>query len=104
MSGELSEVNKEKLIADFKMVVADTEELLRATAGQAGEKVNEIRARAQDRLNVAKLKLAEAEVILIDKAKQVGRAADDYVHDNPWSSVGMAAGVGFLIGLLVSRR
>ena len=104
MSGELSEVNKEKLIADFKMVVADTEELLRATAGQAGEKVNEIRARAQDRLNVAKLKLAEAEVILIDKAKQVGRAADDYVHDNPWSSVGMAAGVGFLIGLLVGRR
>ena len=104
MGGELSEVNKEKLIADFKMVVADTEELLRATAGQAGEKVNEIRARAQDRLNVAKLKLAEAEVILIDKAKQVGRAADDYVHDNPWSSVGMAAGVGFLIGLLVSRR
>lgn len=104
MSGELSEVNKEKLIADFKMVVADTEELLRATAGQAGEKVNEIRARAQDRLNVAKLKLAEAEVILVDKAKQVGRAADDYVHDNPWSSVGMAAGVGFLIGLLVGRR
>ena len=55
MSGELSEVNKEKLIADFKMVVADTEELLRATAGQAGEKVNEISARAQDRLNIAKL-------------------------------------------------
>jgi len=104
MSGELSEVNKEKLIADFKMVVADTEELLRATAGQAGEKVNEIRARAQDRLNIAKLKLAEAEEILVDKAKQVGRAADDYVHDNPWSSVGMAAGVGFLIGLLVGRR
>ena len=85
MSGELSEVNKEKLIADFKMVVADTEEL-------------------QDRLNIAKLKLAEAEEILVDKAKQVGRAADDYVHDNPWSSVGMAAGVGFLIGLLVGRR
>ena len=104
MSGELSEVNKEKLIADFKMVVADTEELLRATAGQAGEKVNEIRARAQDRLNIAKLKLAEAEEILVDKAKQVGRAADDYVHDNLWSSVGMAAGVGFLIGLLVGRR
>lgn len=101
---ELTEVSKEKLIADFKMVIADTEELLRATAGQAGEKVNEMRAKAQEHLSAAKIKLAEAEEILIVKAKEVGRAADDYVHENPWSSVGMAAGVGFLIGLLVGRR
>jgi len=101
---ELTEVSKEKLIADFKMVVADTEELLRATAGQAGEKINEIRAKAQDHLNTAKIKLAEAEEAFIVKAKEVGRAADDYVHENPWSSVGMAAGVGFLIGLLIGRR
>lgn len=101
---DVTQVSKEKLIADFKVVVADTEELLRATAGQAGEKVAEIRAKAQDHLARAKVKLAEAETAVVDKAKEVGRAADDYVHENPWGSVGIAAGVGFLIGLLVGRR
>lgn len=97
-------VTKEKLIADFKVVVADAEELLRATAGQAGDKMTEIRARAQEHLTAAKAKLADAEATIIARAKQAGRAADDYVHENPWSSVGIAAGVGFLVGLLVGRR
>jgi len=101
---EMTDVTKEKLIADFKVVVADAEELLRATAGQAGEKVAEIRGRAQEHLASAKAKLADAEAVVIARAKEAGRAADDYVHENPWSSVGIAAGVGFLIGLLVGRR
>lgn len=101
---ELSQVSKEKLVADFRVVVADTEELLRATAGQAGEKVAELRAKAQDHLATAKVKLADAEAAIMDRAKQAGQAADDYVHDNPWGAVGVAAGVGFLIGLLIGRR
>ncbi len=97
-------VNKEKLVADLKVVVADTEELLRATAGQAGEKVTEIRGRLQDHLANAKASLAEAQAAVVDRAKQVGRATDDYVHDNPWRSVGVAAGIGLLVGLLIGRR
>ena len=101
---EMTDVTIDKLITDVKLVIADTEELLRATAGQAGEKVAEIRARTQDRLAAAKIKLAEAEAAVVDKAKQVGRVADDYVHDNPWRSVGVAAGIGFIAGLLIGRR
>ena len=101
---DMSDVTKDKLITDVKLVIADTEELLRATAGQAGEKIADIRARTQDRLAAAKIKLAEAEAVMVDKAKQVGRAADDYVHDNPWRSVGVAAGFGFIVGLLIGRR
>lgn len=101
---ETPDVTKEKLIADFKLVIADAEELLRATAGQAGDKVTEIRARAQEHLAVAKAKLADAEEAVLIRAKQAGRAADDYVHEHPWSAVGIGAGVGFLIGLLVGRR
>ncbi len=101
---DVSDVTKEKLIADVKLVIADTEELLRATAGQTGEKIADIRARTQDRLAAAKIKLADAEAAVVDKAKQVGRAADDYVHDNPWRSVGVAAGFGFIVGLLIGRR
>lgn len=101
---DMSDITKDKLIADVKLVIADTEELLRATAGQAGEKFADIRAKTQDRLASAKIKLAEAEAAVVDKAKQAGRVADDYVHDNPWRSVGVAAGFGFIVGLLIGRR
>jgi ElaB/YqjD/DUF883 family membrane-anchored ribosome-binding protein len=101
---DMSDVTKDKLIADVRLVIADTEELLRATAGQAGDKIADIRARTQERLAAAKIKLAEAEAVVVDKAKQAGRAADDYVHDNPWRSVGVAAGFGFIVGLLIGRR
>ena len=98
------DVTKEKLAADLKIVVADAEELLRATAGQAGEKVAELRSKIEDRLGDARATLAEVQDIAFEKAKQVGRATDDYVHENPWKSVGIGAGVGLLVGLLIGRR
>jgi len=101
---ELTDVSKEKLVADLKVVVADAEELLRMTASQAGDKVTELRHKVQDHLDSARASLAEAQAAAIDKAKQVGHAADDYVHENPWRSVGIAAGVGLLVGLLIGRR
>jgi ElaB/YqjD/DUF883 family membrane-anchored ribosome-binding protein len=97
-------VTKEKLVQDFRIVVADAEELLKATANQAGEKVSAAREKVQDSLHRAKVKLAEAEDVLIDKTKQAARATDEYVHDNPWKAVGTAAGIGFVIGLLIGRR
>jgi ElaB/YqjD/DUF883 family membrane-anchored ribosome-binding protein len=101
---EMTDVSKEKLISDFKVVVADAEELLRATANQAGDKAVELRGKIQGRLADAKVRLADAEAVMVDKAKLVGRAADDYVHDNPWRSVGVAAGIGLIVGLLIGRR
>lgn len=101
---EMNDVSKEKLISDFKVVVADAEELLRATANQAGDNAADLRARIQNRLADAKLRIADAEAAVVDKAKQIGRAADNYVHDNPWRSVGIAAGFGFIVGLLIGRR
>lgn len=98
------EVSKQKLAADLKAVVADAEELLRATAGQAGDKVADLRARIEERLGDARVTLAETQAAALEKAKQAGRAADDYVHENPWRSVGIAAGVGLLVGMLISRR
>ncbi len=97
-------VTKDKLVQDFKIVVADAEDLLKATASQAGEKVAVARERIQDSLHKAKVKLAEAEDIVIQKGKLAARATDEYVQENPWRSVGIAAGVGLIIGLLIGRR
>ena len=103
MSNDTS-VNKDKLVQDFKVVVADVEDYVRATANQAGEKVAAIRERAQENLHRFKVKLAEAEDVVIDRGKQAARVTDEYVHDNPWKAVGVAAGIGFVIGLLIGRR
>ncbi|MCK9989648.1 MAG: DUF883 family protein [Rugosibacter sp.] len=100
----MTDVTKDKLISDLKLVIADSEELLRATAGQAGDKMAEIRTKATDRIANLKAQLLDAEAAMVEKAKQVGRVTDDYVHDNPWRSIGVAAGVGFIVGLLIGRR
>ena len=101
---EMTEVNKDKLIADLKVVVADAEEILKATAGQAGEKMADLRVKLQDHLINARQSLAEAQAAVVERTKQVARATDDYVHDNPWRSIGIAAGIGFIVGLLIGRR
>ena len=101
---ELTNSNKEKLVADLKNVVADAEEILRATAGIAGEKMAELREHIGERLSDAKLRLADAEAIVLDKTKAAARATDDFVNENPWQSVGIAAGVGLLLGIIIGRR
>jgi ElaB/YqjD/DUF883 family membrane-anchored ribosome-binding protein len=99
-----SDVSKEKLVADLKVVVADAEELLRATASQAGEKVSAARERIQASLAAAKVKLSDAERALLEKTKETAKATDEFVHDHPWKAVGIAAGAGLLLGILISRR
>jgi ElaB/YqjD/DUF883 family membrane-anchored ribosome-binding protein len=97
------DVSKEKLMQDLQVVVSDAEELLKATASQAGEKVSAARERIQDSLTAAKARLAEAEEAMLEKTRQAARATDEYVHDNPWRAVGIAAGVGLVVGMLISR-
>ena len=87
----------------FKNAVSDAEEYLRATATQAGEKVALLRERFQDSLHQAKVKLAEAEDVVAQKGRQAARVTDEYVHENPWYAVGVAAGVGLIVGLLIGR-
>jgi len=97
------EVSKEKLMQDLRVVVADAEELLRATAGQAGEKVSAARERIQENLAAAKQRLAAAQDAVVAKTKEAAKVTDEYVHENPWKAVGIAAGVGLVIGMLISR-
>lgn len=101
---ELSPAGKQKLVSDLKTVVADAEEIVRATAGVAGEKMGDLRERIGERLRDAKIRLADAEAALVDRTKAAARATDDYVHENPWRAVGIAAGIGLLLGVIIGRR
>lgn len=98
------QVTTEKLMDDLRTVVADAEELLKATASQTGERIAAVRAKAEESLKSAKAGLAEAQAAVVAKTKEAALATDEYVRANPWESVGVAAAVGLVIGMLIARR
>ena len=96
--------SKERLVGDLKNLVADAEELLKATASQAGDKIAVARQKIEQSLIEGKKALADAEKTLVMKSKEAADVADDYVRENPWSAVGIAAGVGLILGLLIRGK
>jgi ElaB/YqjD/DUF883 family membrane-anchored ribosome-binding protein len=95
-------VTVDKLLEDLQAVVTDAEELLKATAGQAGEKVQEVRARAEESLSAARERLGEMREDALQQARELVSSGEEYVRRNPWQAVGIAAGAGLLVGLLIS--
>lgn len=100
MNGEAA---KEKLVGDLKTLIVDAEELLKASATQAGEKFSVARQKIEQSLVEGKKSLADAEKLLVKKSKEAADVADDYVRENPWGAVGIAAGIGIVLGLLIRR-
>jgi ElaB/YqjD/DUF883 family membrane-anchored ribosome-binding protein len=99
-----AEVSKAQLVRDFNTLVTDAEALLKATAGQSGEAVAAVRSRVTESLAAARDKLGEAERAALAKARAAASATDHYVHEKPWQAVGVAVGLGLLVGLLIGRR
>jgi ElaB/YqjD/DUF883 family membrane-anchored ribosome-binding protein len=97
------ESTTEKLVNDLKTLIGDAEELLRATTNQAGEKIAAARQRIEQSLVEGKKALADAEQVVLDRSKEYAETAEDYVRENPWAAVGIAAAVGLLFGLLVRK-
>jgi ElaB/YqjD/DUF883 family membrane-anchored ribosome-binding protein len=94
----------DELIHDLHAVIRDAENLLRATASQTGDAIDEVRTRAAESVRQAKDRLADIEGEALKRAQEIAAEADDYVRGNPWQAVGVAALVGLVLGLLVSRR
>jgi ElaB/YqjD/DUF883 family membrane-anchored ribosome-binding protein len=92
--------SSQKLVTDFRVLLADAEELARATAAQTGEKITDLRSRIQQEAAAIKPKLERAEAVVKDAAGKT----DAYVRANAWATAGVAAGIGFVLGVLLSRR
>ncbi|HCY17074.1 MAG: hypothetical protein A2Z93_00610 [Curvibacter sp. GWA2_64_110] len=101
---DLTSAQKDKLMSDLRLMIADAEELLRVTTDQAGGAAAEVRGRIQGRLQQARAEMAHLQDAAVAKAKAAGHAADEFVHEKPWQSIGVAAGIGLVIGLLIGRR
>jgi len=93
-----------KLADDLRVLIEDAETLIRATASQTGEKIQEARAKMEESLQGAKAKLGEMQTSAFEQGRELARTTDTYVRGNPWESIGVAAGVGFVLGLLFGRR
>jgi ElaB/YqjD/DUF883 family membrane-anchored ribosome-binding protein len=108
MTQATMEATREQLLKDFNKVVVDTEELLKSAGAAGGEKAMAWRAGVEQNLKAAKEKLIELEEAAVARTKAVAHATDEYVHENPWQSVGISAGIGLaaglVIGLLLNRR
>jgi ElaB/YqjD/DUF883 family membrane-anchored ribosome-binding protein len=103
-----SDATTDKLIEDFNAVIADTEQLLKSVAAVGGEKAGAMRASVEQNLKAARERLEELQDAALGRARAAAESADDYVRANPWESIGIAAGLGALagiiIGLMMNRR
>jgi ElaB/YqjD/DUF883 family membrane-anchored ribosome-binding protein len=108
MTHSRSEAMKQKLLADFNAVMTQADQMLKLVTDEGGDKANALRAKLEQNLNAAKERLRSLEDAVMEKTKATARATDEYVHDNPWQTVGIAAGLsvvlGVVIGLLLCRR
>jgi len=95
---------REKLVDDFAAVLAVAEDLMKRAGAETGQRAQDLRAQVEAKLLAAKLRLQELQGEAVDRAKDAARFTDDYVHDNPWTAIGVAAAIGFVAGLLLNRR
>jgi len=96
--------SKEALVKDFRNLINDGEALLKSTTNLSGEALAQARAQFRATLADARTRVDEVSRVAREKGRQAAVATDRYVHDNPWPAIGVAAGLGFLIGFLVTRR
>ncbi len=104
IEAEVEQFARKKLMESFKAVLADAEELLKATANQTGERIAAVRARAEESVKAARARLAEEEAAMVAKTKAAAKATDDYVRANPWKAMGITAAAALILGILVARR
>src|SRR5512140_1543524 len=103
-----SETMKKKLLADFNSVMREADELLQLVTEEGGDRANALRGKVERNLNAAKQKLLDLEDAVMEKTKATAHATDEYVHDNPWQTVAIAAAlcaaIGAVIGMQLGRR
>ena len=94
----------EKLVSDVKVLVSDAGGLLRAGTAGASDRFAQLEAAAMEKARAAADKASAAAKVAAEKAGAAAKVTDDYVHVHPWTAIGIAAGVGLVLGVLIGRR
>ncbi len=104
MDNAQSKLARERVMADMRTLVADAEDLLKVTANDMSEKAKETRERLAVALERAKESYSEMQDYGIESAKAAARKADEAIRTHPYESVGVAFGIGLLLGALIRRK
>lgn len=89
---------------DVRNQLSEAEFMLGQIGKETGEKASNLLSQVESKLRSAMDAVQGLQEDALDRAKAAGRVADDYVSDNPWQVVGVAAALGFLVGAFVGRR
>jgi ElaB/YqjD/DUF883 family membrane-anchored ribosome-binding protein len=92
------------LVDEFRALVDAMDSVFSAAAGDSTEKLADLKGQAEATLRKARARLGDVEKSAVAKARKIASDSDDYVHENPWTAIGLGAGVGLLIGLLIGRK
>src|SRR3982751_5410745 len=103
-AGDALDSTRDNLMSEFRNLIAEGESLLRATSNLSGEALANAREQFRDQLATARARVNDYTSAAQARGREAAIMADDYVHDNPWAAIGVAAGVGFVLGALISRR
>lgn len=95
---------RDSLVSSLKAVIRDAEDLLKSTGHQVDDNLQSAKARFESTLSSARSGLDSAQESVIARTRDAAKTTDTYVHDNPWRSVGIAAVVGVVVGLLLGRE
>jgi ElaB/YqjD/DUF883 family membrane-anchored ribosome-binding protein len=99
-----SAIARERIRADLENLTRDAENLLKATAGDVSEKAKDARTRVAAALERAKATCVHLQEQTVATAKAAAKKADTVIRDHPYESIGVAFGIGLLIGVLVTRK
>lgn len=89
---------------EWHRLVADVEDLVKKVANVDDEEIAHIRAKVQDTLDRAKSSAGAGIAAVRGRAEHASQATEEYVHENPWGAIGIAAAVGIILGFVAGRR
>jgi ElaB/YqjD/DUF883 family membrane-anchored ribosome-binding protein len=95
---------RERLAASLKHMVDEADELLKSAQGAGSDKFAAARDKFETQLRHAREELAELQDSALHNARRAARTADHAVHEHPYTAMGISAGIGLLLGLLIARR
>lgn len=89
---------------EWRNLVADVEDLVKKVANVDDAEIAEIREKVEDTLAKAKTTASDGVAAVRARADEVTEATDEYVRENPWAAIGIAAAIGIVIGFVAGRR
>lgn len=103
-SSHAARISLDPLMTDVRNVISDAEALLKATAQQGGDELDDLRVKVRESLRAMNARLMDAQQTAVAQTKRAARLTDRYVHESPWTSIAVGAGLGVLVGFMLRRR